>query len=60
MLFGKIGKENDMLKLDIQMFARQKLVIETDLDKKGFESLPENFIGMNLFFNIFKFFYFNS
>ena len=37
MLFGKIGKENDMLKLDIQMFARPKLVIETDLDKKGFE-----------------------
>ena len=26
-----------MLKLDIQMFARPKLVIETDLDKKGFE-----------------------
>lgn len=38
MLFGKIGKENGMLKLDIQMFADGKVVIETDLNKKGFES----------------------
>ena len=27
-----------MLKLDIQMFANPKLVIETDIDKKGFEN----------------------
>jgi hypothetical protein len=33
-------KENNMLKLDIQMFADAdgKVVIKTDLDKKGFES----------------------
>ena len=38
MLFGKIGKENDMLKLDIQMFADGKVVIDTELNTKNFEN----------------------